>query len=682
MPLTRCRNFDDDGKEIRGGCFRRDCEYIHPTDPKWQWARKYDPNSARGRGRGRGGGGKGGGDAHTSWGHPPSVLSKGADLTWESSGQGSTSASTPFTRSAGSGDTGKSDWGNATYEGISTPDTTGSQHDKTDAQGVSGWGNGQGSGWGDSGWSTTGGDNNEMATSGNSGWGDNTSGWGTSQDNGWGTTKDNGWETSDGNGWGSSRDNKGSRKDSQPGNNRDIGWGTKDAGGTALTANSAMTHLDERETTKSVPSSTVTETSHIPLPSRKPSSSHLPLPASSLKKTHPPSSPLKIRTASFADKVENSPTIVSASRETPSRVQVYSNTIRHIQHAVRLQLQLENAQAAVDRWKTTQLSSQYSRASPATRKILDETRAAFNKDTVDITNRLKLAIGALADLPDLSVVSGKTYPDVDENQIMEYTAQLKDWIGKLQLGSRIVLPSPPPENDTLHPQDGQPWTLEHIKESFIELERLAENVAEQIYIKKFTHMMDIMDPNDKIAALLDAHREREASQAALRSGRADALLRKADEVGNNLSERVLLVTQLFIKVQHNEEKLEKLRDEKRQRDEMKSRIEGYFKKFDEWQQEESAQIQQLTDQIINLHSFRHPTPRLLEIEDIRPKLRELVITKLESEVMPVINHFRAACSQNNEHLVKELYKKLKPTLDLTADICRRAREEEALSKTS
>jgi DNA-binding PucR family transcriptional regulator len=179
---------------------------------------------------------------------------------------------------------------------------------------------------------------------------------------------------------------------------------------------------------------------------------------------------------------------------------------------------------------------------------------------------------ALSDLPDLSTASGKTFPDVDENQIMEYTAQLKDWIGKLQLGSRIVPPSPPTENRPLRPQDGQPWTWEHIKESFTELERSAENVAEQIYIKKFTHMMDIMDPNEKIAALLDAHRKREHGEAALA---ADVLLRNVDEVGNELGKQAMLAAQLFLKVQHNEEELEKLRDEKRQRDAMKSSVSSH-----------------------------------------------------------------------------------------------------------
>jgi hypothetical protein len=158
---------------------------------------------------------------------------------------------------------------------------------------------------------------------------------------------------------------------------------------------------------------------------------------------------------------------------------------------------------------------------------------------------------------------------------MEYTAQLKDWIGKLQLGSRIVPPSPSPENRPPRPQDGQPWTWEHIKELFAELERLAESVAEQIYLKKFTHLTDIMDPDEKIAALLHAHRERENSKVALAGERADVLLRNADKVGNELSEKVLLAAQLFTKVQRNEEELERLREEKRQRDATKSRVSSH-----------------------------------------------------------------------------------------------------------
>ena len=66
------------------------------------------------------------------------------------------------------------------------------------------------------------------------------------------------------------------------------------------------------------------------------------------------------------------------------------------------------------------------------------------------------------------------------------------------------------------------------------------------------------------------------------------------------------------------------------------------------------------------------------MEDIRPKIHEMVVEKLNREVVPVIEHFRAACVQNKDRFVAELYKKLQPTLDLTDDICRRAREEIAL----
>lgn len=245
---------------------------------------------------------------------------------------------------------------------------------------------------------------------------------------------------------------------------------------------------------------------------------------------------------------------------------------RHIQNAITLQLQLEAAQAAVDRWGLTESSSQYQCVSPATKKIFSAKKSDFHKDTTKIANQLKIAIKALSDLPDLCTPSGKAYTDVDESQIMRYTAQLRDWIGKLHLGSRIAPPSPSPENRPPRPPDGQPWTWEHIKDSFDGLERLADNFAEQIYIKKFTTMNDIMDPNEKIVALLDAHFERENSKAALAGQRADALVRNADAVGNQLVQKATLAAQLFIKVQHNEAELERLRDEKQQRDALNSKV--------------------------------------------------------------------------------------------------------------
>jgi hypothetical protein len=270
----------------------------------------------RGRGRGRGGGrGRGRGDADASWGHPPIVISKGADSTFDSHSRGEASTSASSAITARSEGTGKSDWGNANFKDALTSDSTGSlpvASDNSDAQIASGWGSGQGSGWGgdmaDSGWGNTG-------TSGNNGWGD-------SGGNGWGSTGDTGW--------GSTGDNEGSRKNSGWGSTR----GTKDAGGTTPSPSPAATQRGEDETMNSSASAAFTETvKPIPLPSRKASSSHLQPPVSSKQITDPPHIPLKIRPMSLGDTVVPSPVIVPASarpRETLTRVQVYSNTIKYV----------------------------------------------------------------------------------------------------------------------------------------------------------------------------------------------------------------------------------------------------------------------------------------------------------------------------------------------------------------
>ncbi|KAI5122944.1 hypothetical protein M0805_006825 [Coniferiporia weirii] len=48
MPLIRCRDYDEDGKPVRGGCPRlgKGCEFVHPSEPAWQRAlRKVGPHA-------------------------------------------------------------------------------------------------------------------------------------------------------------------------------------------------------------------------------------------------------------------------------------------------------------------------------------------------------------------------------------------------------------------------------------------------------------------------------------------------------------------------------------------------------------------------------------------------------------------------------------------------------------
>ena len=103
-------------------------------------------------------------------------------------------------------------------------------------------------------------------------------------------------------------------------------------------------------------------------------------------------------------------------------------------------------------------------------------------------------------------------------------------------------------------------------------------------------------------------------------------------------------------------------------------IQSHLEQFEEWRREDSAQIQQLTEQIKKLRTQPSPPP-FLSADDIRSNVRQIIVEQLLHEVTPILDQFRSACLQNKDQILGELDKQLQPTLVLTNDICYRAHQQ-------
>lgn len=278
------------------------------------------------------------------------------------------------------------------------------------------------------------------------------------------------------------------------------------------------------------------DTKTIPLPGRKTTPHEAPRslpPAEATDTAKMPPVGLKIRTASLPAPESITSGILDSAysphrRDTPlTRSQSFANVIRYTQSAVRLQLELEAAQANVERWKTTQLSPEYSRASQATRTMLDGRRSMYAQEVAKISQRLNEAIKAISETPNLSE-HWKFTPEVDEKQLKFYINQLKEWIRELQVFSR--LDSPTPKMKTPQLQDRFQETWQQIEDSFAALEEISERIVEHMQFQNYTILdVDFIDPKAKV--FLDEINAKEKEDPAKI---IENLLAEADRVGDRL----------------------------------------------------------------------------------------------------------------------------------------------------
>ena len=249
---------------------------------------------------------------------------------------------------------------------------------------------------------------------------------------------------------------------------------------------------------------------------------------------------------------------------------------RHTSTVVFLQVELQRAQGDHARWKRTQESAQYERASHATRVILDRHRAELNFRVQEAKRRLDRALTALVDLPDFASRNRKTPgPILTKQTIAAYTAELKDWFSDLELHKRILmekataqtnLPSAPVQDAPIESQltarqlmERGNWSWNDIKTATNELDTRVLTTAEHLYSDVYTTIDDL---KDQAVGLRDP-RPTISSATTTTTNQSDALSSSASLVGDNLSAQAIRAAELISKIHTLEQEHQYLENEKR-----------------------------------------------------------------------------------------------------------------------
>ncbi|KAG5637652.1 hypothetical protein H0H81_003729 [Sphagnurus paluster] len=344
---------------------------------------------------------------------------------------------------------------------------------------------------------------------------------------------------------------------------------------------------------------------------------------------------------------------------------------RHTQRAVAVQIELDDALSNVERWKRTQTSQQFTRATPATRKMLDDQRAAYVHQVSELKRRLNSVIKYLSEIPN-SDQSKTLPPQFDRTELMGYNTQLRDWVTALRL---LDCTSPPNPSILQDAKDPKELVWNQIQASLDQIDAHSELINEELYSRRLAPI----DVEKKMAVLrkdYDAKKRTELASFETSErgllGEADQLGKEVGEVKNDAAALLKTVNQNALDLQQLKAELEKTEKEKaEQRD---GQLQGYIEQLQACKGKDEAQIQVLIEKVQSLHRILRPPPRPLTAEDLVPAMKELIIDDIYAEINELVHRLVEVFSTSREIFFVELWKEVVPILEATQNVCRRAED--------
>ncbi|KAF8971686.1 hypothetical protein BDZ97DRAFT_1784595 [Flammula alnicola] len=712
MRNIRCKFFDDQGKN--GRCFKGDqCPFVHPDNPDWASARPSRSDLAPGGRRSSASYPKERDRkaSSSSWGAPPTSAKSTSDWdesSWAPKGPTLTSSNTTTLAQT------SRNWGapaaDASTEKSQADASFGWNAVNSDPKATNGWGASSSSqGWSNS---TTGG-----WGSGDAGWGSSDAGWGSSN-SGWGSgnATSSAWGGTDG-AWAGGNDDK-EKKEGKGKEKADIVMrdpfptvppppAPVDRPADKSTKKPDLSRLNpearlarDRTTSYSpVPSSSSISKPPIPLP--LPKRQQRPIMASlSTKGLSEAAVKLlgeekKLKLSESDAMTATSATSTKVYSGPKGRAALFSEIVLYMQEVVVSEVVLLRAQADETRWKRTQESSLYSRATPRTRTILDAHRAQYGNKVIQARTSRNRALKHLLKLPDLAAKAKILGPAATKDVIQAYTDELKEWFQDLELHKRILMvkqeaeeakskasfaqaladtQSSSPERTLGSLLQRDNWTWKELKEVTAVLEDAISSTAELVYEEAYTRFDDLEDQVSNLHQQLPQAEDRPSRD---HTGDIENLTSNIDVVGDNVGAQAVRAAELYTRMNELQKEIDALRAERMRMDALCIEAEAKFAEFDRRKEADDAEIRELTAQIQNLHLHRRlsssksssaSTPRPVKIEDILEHIRPFVVQHVKDDLTPLFEALVLRCKENQESVAGELDEMMKPVLDLTAKI--------------
>ncbi|KAG6900522.1 hypothetical protein C0993_009475 [Termitomyces sp. T159_Od127] len=382
--------------------------------------------------------------------------------------------------------------------------------------------------------------------------------------------------------------------------------------------------------------------------------------------------PLKVKTKGIDISESVSSAVPNSARPRDlhlNRSRIQLNTIRYTSQAVRLRLDLNSALADVERWKRLRSSTQFTRATPLTQNIINDKRLAYGQNVKELENKLHATIRHLADQPELPTQADLVSAEEDHQRLIEYTAQLQDWIGGLKTSCRDLL-SPKTSSPVSPPVTERPKHPNEIV--WDQIETLVQSVDENIgFIEEVLYANKDIRGNvaSSVTGICADHDAKRLSGA---KDKAESLMKEAQGVGSDLEVLVTETAAIMIAIHDNGLALEKLNAELEDHQNANQQLAAYLQQLEQWKEEDNVRIERLKQQIKSLHTKQPPSRLPFDQEELKERLKKYTLDKMTGQVNSLCHIIQQVAKDNSRTFEGEILKELEPILEATNEVCRRA----------
>ncbi|KAF6766724.1 hypothetical protein DFP72DRAFT_839119 [Ephemerocybe angulata] len=382
------------------------------------------------------------------------------------------------------------------------------------------------------------------------------------------------------------------------------------------------------------------------------------------------------RAHSHTQEMKAKVSIMKAGLSPEERKEVYHKTIGYIVKLVRVEVQLNKAQATEAAWKRNLHCPHYQNSTQRTREKLENGRKDARDHVMNLRNQRTDLLKELIALPDIPTRPHQPYnAKADREKLMTYSLELKTWMEELNIYKRVshlhkkqrlqdtaktkFKPEAEPETTAAT----EPWFRRHVKAdaaldlNFETLYTQSPQEAGLEYlkaliqqkgnaVKKGKVLKDIKDRRELTKDIATTVKERQETWKVIRENR-DTLKANVEALERHVEEI----------------------------EESNATLESLIEQAELTQRTRAGEIEELST-LFRAYSATVTAPRRVRditIDDIAPELHEELVKEIKEELQPVLAGLVSGTAQVGESIKAAMEKLVEPLITKTAELANRVK---------
>ncbi|KAF5323379.1 hypothetical protein D9611_005590 [Ephemerocybe angulata] len=415
------------------------------------------------------------------------------------------------------------------------------------------------------------------------------------------------------------------------------------------------------------------------------------------------------RAHSHTQEMKAKVSIMKAGLSPEERKEVYHKTIGYIVKLVRVEVQLNKAQATEAAWKRNLHCPHYQNSTQRTREKLENGRKDARDHVMNLRNQRTDLLKELIALPDIPTRPHQPYnAKADREKLMTYSLELKTWMEELNIYKRVShlhkkqklqdtaktksQPEAEPETTaatsrgsdamsvdgtpsaapTAIPPTQEKITAQDILEAIEELQVKADAALDLNFETLYTQ-----SPQEAGLEYLKALIQQKGN--AVKKGKVLKDIKDRRELTKDIATTVKERQETWKVIRENRDTLkanvEALERHVEEIEESNATLESLIEQAELTQRKRAGEIEELST-LFRAYSATVTAPRRVRditIDDIAPELHEELVKEIKEELQPVLAGLVSGTAQVGEGIKAAMEKLVEPLITKTAELANRVK---------